>query len=42
MAVKRWRHGLELTQASPVPRTAHWLEDKPAGLYDMQDVLGLK
>ena len=23
-------------------RAARWLADKPAGLYDMQDVLGLK
>ena len=31
-----------LTFARGAMRAAHWLKDKPAGLYDMQDVLGLK
>ncbi len=31
-----------LTFASGAVRAAVWLQDKPAGLYDMQDVLGLK
>lgn len=31
-----------LTFAAGAVRAAVWLQDKPAGLYDMQDVLGLK
>ncbi|MGE9269045.1 MAG: 4-hydroxy-tetrahydrodipicolinate reductase, partial [Verrucomicrobiales bacterium] len=31
-----------MTFASGAVRAALWLQDKPAGLYDMQDVLGLK
>ena len=31
-----------MTFASGAVRAAIWLSDKPAGLYDMQDVLGLK
>lgn len=31
-----------MTFASGAVRAAIWLQDKPAGLYDMQDVLGLK
>ncbi|MFT4176178.1 MAG: 4-hydroxy-tetrahydrodipicolinate reductase [Luteolibacter sp.] len=31
-----------MTFAAGAVRAAHWLADKPAGLYDMQDVLGLK
>ncbi len=31
-----------LTFAAGAVRAAVWLEDKPAGLYDMQDVLGLR
>lgn len=31
-----------MTFASGAVRAAIWLADKPAGLYDMQDVLGLK
>ncbi len=31
-----------MTFASGAVRAALWLADKPAGLYDMQDVLGLK
>jgi len=31
-----------MTFASGAVRAALWLRDKPAGLYDMQDVLGLK
>ncbi|BCU77824.1 4-hydroxy-tetrahydrodipicolinate reductase [Luteolibacter sp. LG18] len=31
-----------LTFAAGAVRAAAWLADKPAGLYDMQDVLGLK
>ncbi|PHI35938.1 4-hydroxy-tetrahydrodipicolinate reductase [Pseudoalteromonas sp. GCY] len=31
-----------LTFASGAVRAAQWLKDKPAGLYDMQDVLDLK
>jgi 4-hydroxy-tetrahydrodipicolinate reductase len=31
-----------LTFAAGAVRAAVWLKDKPAGLYDMQDVLGLK
>lgn len=31
-----------MTFASGAVRAAVWLKDKPAGLYDMQDVLGLK
>ena len=31
-----------MTFASGAVRAALWLKDKPAGLYDMQDVLGLK
>ncbi|MFT3992375.1 MAG: 4-hydroxy-tetrahydrodipicolinate reductase [Luteolibacter sp.] len=31
-----------MTFAAGSVRAAHWLADKPAGLYDMQDVLGLK
>jgi len=31
-----------LTFAAGAVRAAIWLQDKPAGLYDMQDVLGLK
>jgi len=31
-----------LTFARGAMRAAHWLKDKPVGLYDMQDVLGLK
>lgn len=31
-----------LTFAKGAVRAALWLQDKPAGLYDMQDVLGLK
>ncbi len=31
-----------MTFASGAVRAALWLEDKPVGLYDMQDVLGLK
>jgi 4-hydroxy-tetrahydrodipicolinate reductase len=31
-----------LTLAAGAVRAAVWLRDKPAGLYDMQDVLGLK
>ena len=30
-----------MTFAKGAARAAHWLMDKPAGLYDMQDVLGL-
>ena len=30
------------TFANGAVRAARWLADKPAGLYDMQDVLGLK
>ena len=30
------------TFATGAVRAAHWLVSKPAGLYDMQDVLGLK
>jgi len=30
------------TFASGAVRAAVWLADKPEGLYDMQDVLGLK
>jgi 4-hydroxy-tetrahydrodipicolinate reductase len=30
-----------MTFASGAMRAAVWLSDKPAGLYDMQDVLGL-
>jgi 4-hydroxy-tetrahydrodipicolinate reductase len=30
------------TFASGAVRASRWLADKPAGLYDMQDVLGLK
>ena len=31
-----------MTFASGAVRAALWLREKPAGLYDMQDVLGLK
>lgn len=31
-----------MTFANGAVRAATWLKDKPAGLYDMQDVLGLK
>jgi len=31
-----------MTFASGAVRAAQWLKNKPAGLYDMQDVLGLK
>jgi 4-hydroxy-tetrahydrodipicolinate reductase len=31
-----------LTFAAGAVRAAVWLEDKPPGLYDMQDVLGLR
>ncbi len=31
-----------MTFAKGAMRAAAWLEDKPAGFYDMQDVLGLK
>lgn len=31
-----------MTFASGAVRAAVWIQDKPAGLYDMQDVLGLK
>ncbi|MGJ8672058.1 4-hydroxy-tetrahydrodipicolinate reductase [Rubritalea sp.] len=31
-----------MTFASGAVRAATWIQDKPAGLYDMQDVLGLK
>ena len=31
-----------MTFAKGAMRAALWLKDKPAGLYDMQDVLGLK
>ncbi len=31
-----------MTFANGAVRAAVWLQDKPAGLYDMQDVLGLK
>jgi 4-hydroxy-tetrahydrodipicolinate reductase len=31
-----------LTFAAGAVRAAVWLQDKPAGLYDMQDVLGLR
>ncbi len=31
-----------MTFASGAVRAAVWLQDQPAGLYDMQDVLGLK
>ena len=31
-----------MTFASGAVRAAVWLQDKPVGLYDMQDVLGLK
>ena len=31
-----------MTFASGAVRAAVWLQDKPAGLYDMQDVLGLR
>ncbi len=31
-----------MTFASGAVRAALWLQDKPAGLYDMQDVLGLR
>jgi 4-hydroxy-tetrahydrodipicolinate reductase len=31
-----------LTFANGALRAARWLMDKPAGLYDMQDVLGLR
>ena len=30
------------TFANGAVRAAKWLADKPAGLYDMQDVLGLR
>jgi 4-hydroxy-tetrahydrodipicolinate reductase len=30
-----------MTFANGAVRAAHWLADKPNGLYDMQDVLGL-
>jgi 4-hydroxy-tetrahydrodipicolinate reductase len=30
-----------MTFASGAVRAAAWLHDKPAGLYDMNDVLGL-
>jgi 4-hydroxy-tetrahydrodipicolinate reductase len=30
-----------MTFARGAARAAHWLVDQPAGLYDMQDVLGL-
>ena len=33
--------GLHALEAGAV-RAALWLMDKPAGLYDMQDVLGLR
>jgi len=31
-----------MTFAKGAVRAARWLQGKPAGLYDMQDVLGLK
>jgi 4-hydroxy-tetrahydrodipicolinate reductase len=31
-----------MTFANGAVRAAHWLKDKPKGLFDMQDVLGLK
>ena len=31
-----------MTFAKGAVRAAQWLADKPAGLYDMQDVLGLR
>jgi len=31
-----------MTFANGAVRAALWLKDKPSGLYDMQDVLGLK
>jgi len=31
-----------MTFAQGAARAAQWLADKPSGLYDMQDVLGLK
>jgi len=31
-----------MTFASGAVRAAHWLADRPTGLFDMQDVLGLK
>jgi 4-hydroxy-tetrahydrodipicolinate reductase len=31
-----------MTFAKGAMRAAAWLEGKPAGFYDMQDVLGLK
>jgi 4-hydroxy-tetrahydrodipicolinate reductase len=31
-----------MTFAKGAIRAAQWLQGKPAGLYDMQDVLGLK
>ncbi|HCA65446.1 MAG TPA: 4-hydroxy-tetrahydrodipicolinate reductase, partial [Pseudomonas sp.] len=31
-----------MTFAKGAVRAALWLDEKPAGLYDMQDVLGLK
>jgi 4-hydroxy-tetrahydrodipicolinate reductase len=31
-----------LTFANGALRAARWLMNKPAGLYDMQDVLGLR
>jgi 4-hydroxy-tetrahydrodipicolinate reductase len=31
-----------MTFAAGAVHAAVWLQDKPAGLYDMQDVLGLK
>jgi 4-hydroxy-tetrahydrodipicolinate reductase len=31
-----------LTFASGAVRAALWLDDRPAGLYDMRDVLGLR
>jgi 4-hydroxy-tetrahydrodipicolinate reductase len=31
-----------MTFAKGAVRAAQWLGDRPAGLYDMQDVLGLR
>jgi 4-hydroxy-tetrahydrodipicolinate reductase len=31
-----------MTFAKGAVRAAQWLADRPAGLYDMQDVLGLR
>lgn len=36
------RASSRMTFANGAVRAAHWLLDKPAGFYDMQDVLGLR